>query len=79
MLEAANEATSFANGKTRADLDTDRMLVLSLLKAIEIVGEAASQVSHHGHELLPSVPWPEVIGMRNRLVHVYFDIGLDIG
>ena len=78
MLEAAYEAESFARGRKRADLDEDRMLVLSLLKAIEIVGEAASQVTDVGRNQLPSIPWSEIIGMRNRLVHVYFDIDLDI-
>jgi len=45
MLDAAREAVAFAADKTRADLDNNRMLVLSLLKDIEIVGEAASKVS----------------------------------
>ena len=45
MLEAANEALSFIQGKTRPDLDKDRMLVLSLVKELEIIGEAASKVS----------------------------------
>jgi uncharacterized protein with HEPN domain len=45
MLDAAHEATGFVQGKARADLDSDRMLVLSLVKGIEIVGEAATQVS----------------------------------
>jgi len=45
MLDAAKEAIGFARGRTRADLDSDRQLVLALVKAIEIVGEAANQVS----------------------------------
>lgn len=42
MLDASREALAFAAGKTREDLDNDRMLVLSLIKSIEIIGEAAS-------------------------------------
>lgn len=45
MLDAANEALGFVQGKTRPDLDKDRMLVLSLVKELEIIGEAASKVS----------------------------------
>lgn len=54
------------------------MLVLSLVKSIEPIGEAASRVSPACQSKCPSIPWPEIIGMRNRLIHAYFDINLDI-
>jgi uncharacterized protein with HEPN domain len=54
------------------------MLVLSLVKAIEIVGEAAYQISEPTRDELPSIPWADIIGMRHRLVHAYFDINIDI-
>jgi uncharacterized protein with HEPN domain len=78
MLEAAREAVSFAQGRSRDDLNRDRMLVLSLVKAIEIAGEAAFQISEPTRNELPDLPWADIIGMRHRLVHVYFDINLDI-
>lgn len=78
MLDAAREALSFAAGKTRSDLDADRMLVLSLVKSIEIIGEAASKVSPECRSELPAISWTDVIAMRNRLIHAYFDINLDI-
>ena len=78
MLDAAREAIGFAQGRARTDLDSDRMLVLSLIKEIEIVGEAATQVSEVTREQLPEIPWTDIVGMRNRLVHAYFDINLEI-
>ncbi len=54
------------------------MLVLSLVKAIEIVGEAAYQIAETTRDELPSIPWADIIGMRHRLVHAYFDINLDV-
>jgi uncharacterized protein with HEPN domain len=78
MLDAAREAISFTEGRTRADLEVDRMLVLALVKEIEIVGEAASQISQEAREQMPSIPWPDIVGMRHRLVHAYFDINLEI-
>ena len=45
MLDAAKEALTFIQGRIRADLDNDRMLVLSLIRELEIIGEAARQVS----------------------------------
>lgn len=54
------------------------MLVLALVKDIEIIGEAAYQISPETQAQLPDIPWPEIVGMRHRLVHAYFDINLDI-
>ncbi len=77
MLDAARETLAFAAGKKRSELDSDRMLTLSLIKSIEIVGEAASKVTQETRQAYPEIPWPDIIAMRNRLIHIYFDIDLD--
>lgn len=77
MLDSAREAISFIKDRNRPDLDKDRMLVLSLIKSIEIMGEAASKVTKESRDGNPEIPWLNIIGMRNRLIHVYFDIDLD--
>jgi uncharacterized protein with HEPN domain len=53
------------------------MLVLAILKAVEIIGEAASKVSDETREVYPQIPWSGIVAMRNRLTHVYFDIDLE--
>ncbi len=78
MLDAAREARSFAQGQSRKDLDSCRMLVLALVKDIEIVGEAETRVSEDVQRSHPEIPWPDIIGMRHRLIHAYFEINLDI-
>ena len=78
MLDAAHEAVSFAHGRVRGDLDADRQLVLSLVKDIEIVGEAAAQITESARAQVPEIPWQVIVAMRNRLVHAYFSINLDI-
>ena len=78
MLDAAREALSFIDGKTRSELNENRMLVLSLVKEVEIIGEAAYRISESTRNKFPEIPWADVIGMRNRLVHAYFDINLDV-
>jgi uncharacterized protein with HEPN domain len=78
MLDAAEEAVRFAAGKSPSDLKNDRMLSLAIVRLIEIVGEAASRVSEDGKVRLPEAPWQDIVGMRNRIVHAYFDIDLDI-
>jgi uncharacterized protein with HEPN domain len=77
MLDAANEALTFIQTRVRADLNIDRMLVLSLIRELEIIGEAASQVSRETRSQTSTIPWQDIIGMRNRLIHAYFDIDLD--
>jgi uncharacterized protein with HEPN domain len=78
MVDAANEALSFVAQKSRTDLATDRALALALVKSIEIVGEAASKVSRELRSQSPEIPWTDIVAMRNRLIHSYFDVNLDI-
>lgn len=71
MLDAAREAVQMAQGKTRAELDIDRPLNLSLVRLLEIVGEAASRVPVDERALYSSIPWVQIVGLRNRLIHGY--------
>ena len=78
MLSAAKEIILFTKGCNRDDLERERILTLALVKEIEIIGEAASKVSQEAREQIPGIEWRDVIDMRNRLVHVYFEIDADI-
>jgi uncharacterized protein with HEPN domain len=78
ILDATREVLVFSADKTRLDLDTDRMLCLSLVHLLEIIGEAAVSVSSEFREKYPQIPWSGIAGMRNRLIHGYYDINLDI-
>ena len=78
MLEHAQEAVLMIEGKDRADLRSERMLELSLIRLIEVVGEAAARVSPNGQTTYSAIPWPQVIGMRNRLIHGYDQVDLDV-
>lgn len=78
MREAAQAAMSFMAGRTRTDLDADLMLLFAVVRAVEIIGEAASRLSAEAREALSDVPWSAVIGMRNRLVHAYFNVDREL-
>jgi uncharacterized protein with HEPN domain len=78
MLDAAREASQFIAGRERADLDRDRMLTLALVKEIEIIGEAASKVSDATRKRCAGIPWAGMTAMRNRLIHGYSTVDLDI-
>jgi len=78
MLDAARETLSFSSGKSRTALNSNRMLVLSLVKGIEIIGEAAGKVSQETKKMSEEIPWQDIIDMRNHLTHAYFDVDLNI-
>ena len=78
MLEHALEAVEMVRGRSRADLDTDRQLNLSLVRLVEIIGEAAARVPEEFRLLQPDVSWRETVGLRNRLIHGYDVIDFDI-
>ena len=78
MIQAAEALSDFVTGRRREDLDSDLMLRFAVVRAAEIIGEAASKVSSETRLASPSVPWPAIVAMRNRLIHAYFDIDPDI-
>lgn len=78
IRDAAVTAIDFVDGKRQEDLDHEQMLSLALIRLIEIIGEAANSVSLDCQNRYAQIPWREMIGMRNRVVHAYFDVDLDI-
>jgi uncharacterized protein with HEPN domain len=77
MLDAAETAAGFVQSKTRNDLDDDRQLTLSLLKALEMVGEAAARVSTECQAGCQPIPWEKVIEVKHQVVQAYWDIDRD--
>ena len=78
ILTAAQEASGAAAGRRREDLDNDRGLMHTLVHCLEIIGEAATQMSAVAREELPDVEWVRAIQMRNRLIHAYHDVNLGV-
>lgn len=78
MLDHAREAVDMTRGRTRADLDRDRLLNLALVRLVEVIGEAASRVPEEFRSRYPEVPWRQTVGIRNRLIHGYDSVNFDI-
>lgn len=76
MLLSAREAVAFAKELAFTDFEGDRKTQLAVLKAVETVGEAASRMGSDTIAAHPEIPWRQIVGMRNRLVHGYFDVDL---
>ena len=78
MLDAAERAVGHSAGRTRHYLERDDLLCLALVRLIEIIGEAAKSVGPEVREMYPSVPWKQISGTRDRLIHGYFNVDLDV-
>jgi uncharacterized protein with HEPN domain len=78
MIEAAESVLRFTSNRRRSDLETDQMLLFAVVRALEVLGEAASKVSDETRSAHPQVPWSLITDMRNRLIHGYFDIDTSI-
>ena len=74
MIDAAEEALSFVSDISEREFDKSRMLILSVIKEIEIIGEAASKISEETRIRYSNIPWQDIVGMRNKLIHGYFDV-----
>jgi uncharacterized protein with HEPN domain len=78
MLDNAREAVALGAEKSRGALDEDRLLELGLVRLVEIVGEAAARITAECRTSHPEIPWQQVVAMRNRLVHGYDTVDLDV-
>ena len=78
MIETAEIVAQFVAGRRREHLDSDRMLLFALARGVEVIGEAAANVSPETRMATPEIPWSGIVSMRNRLIHRYFDIDRSI-
>lgn len=78
LLDAAHKAVAVTAGKQRSDLEQDEILALALARLLEIIGEATKHLSEAFRASHPEIPWRLMAGTRDRLIHGYFDVDLDI-
>jgi len=78
ILTYSREAVEICQGKSRQDLDSDRLLNLALTRLLEMIGEAANRVPEEVRAQHPKLPWLQMIAARNRLIHGYDSVDFDI-
>ncbi len=78
VLDAARKVVASTAHWQRASLDPNELTTLGIIRLLEIVGEASNAISVEFRALHPEVPWRQMIGLRNRLIHGYFAVDLDI-
>jgi uncharacterized protein with HEPN domain len=78
MREAAEKAIAYTAGRDRSILDSDEMRMLAVVRLVEIIGEAARAVSEPTRTQFPKILWRQIVGTRDRLIHAYQEVDLDI-
>jgi uncharacterized protein with HEPN domain len=78
MRDAAQKAVAFMQDRRRTELDDNEMLRLALVRLLEILGEAAKNVTPEVREANKQIPWKSIAGTRDRLIHGYFKVDLDV-
>jgi uncharacterized protein with HEPN domain len=78
MRDEARQTLDFMEGNTRQSLDDNKMLAYAVIRTLEIIGEAASKVSAETRAVYPQMKWRSIVGMRNRIIHDYSNVDLDI-
>lgn len=78
MLVAAHKAQAFAAELTYSQFVRSELHQNAILKVLEVVGEAASRVGDDTRQAHPDISWQQIVGLRNRIVHAYFEIDLDV-
>ena len=78
MLQAARKAAAFAADLTYPQFQDSGLHQNAIVKVLEIIGEAASRITTDTRRAYPQIPWRQIIGLRNRVVHGYFDVDLKL-
>ena len=78
MLDAAKTIRHHIASKDASNLEKDRLLLGGIIRELLLIGEAANAVSSKTKTETSSIPWKKIIGMRNQLIHGYFDISYRI-
>lgn len=78
MLDAAQAVCQHVMNKSMSDLEKDRLLLGGVIRELLLIGEAANAVSPQTKAKIPNIPWKQVIGMRNQLIHGYFDTVIEL-
>lgn len=78
ILEAIVDVKNFTEGMRYEEFITDRKTINAVIRSLEIIGEAAKKIPGSMREKYPDVPWKGMTGMRDKLIHEYFGVDLEI-
>lgn len=78
ILESIADIREFTIGMTKENFVCDKKTIKAVVRSLEVIGEAAGKIPQRIRDNYPEIPWQELSGMRNRLIHEYFGVDFDI-
>ncbi len=76
ILEAINDISNFVDDLTFNEFTNDKKTIKAVIRSLEIIGEASIKVSQEFKDKSRNIPWKEMAGMRDKMIHGYFDLDL---
>ena len=78
IMESIGLIETYIGANSKEKLDNDQKLKDSIVRRLEIIGEAVKNIPDNFREKYPKVPWKKIAGLRDIIIHTYFDIDSDI-
>jgi uncharacterized protein with HEPN domain len=78
MLEASEQIAGFIRGMTFEEFAADRKTIFAVIRGLEIIGEAVRGVPQSSRQKYSQIPWREIAGMRDKLIHDYSGVNLNV-
>lgn len=74
IIESIDKIEKYTAGMSFEEFETNNLIIDAVVRNIEIIGEASKNVPFEVQNQLPDIPWQKLRGIRNRIVHDYFDV-----
>ena len=78
ILSAIKHIENYTEGISFEKFSDDQMIIDAVVRNFEIIGEAAQKISQKTKFSAPEIPWQDIVGMRNKIIHEYFGVDLEI-
>lgn len=78
ILDAINDAKDFTKGMKLQDFIGDKKTIYAVVRSLEVIGEATKKIPNDMRAEYPDIPWKRMAGMRDKLIHDYFGVDLEI-